>query len=270
MDPLLASIMVRGLPLEVWITLPLVVIALYVVFRWRKFGEDSFTWNHSYFKRACTFGIGVWLLSYVSTLPPEPWQRAAVWVAAAIIGVLALDYWGGEGIFPAATIGLFMVLVGATAMPIPKVIGHFIYGDFEPNRREPVFRPNIPADWQLVRGTSSTYRSPRGGAGLFEIRDLPPFAEPPDEAAITERFRELLDGMEPALKPVTTPPLSFTKTKLGLLAFAEYPSKDHGLVAVWLMAGSKPVSATYHDGSNAAAEADIREGREILRTATVR
>src|SRR5690349_7765283 len=96
MEPTLAQIRFRGVPLEWWLTLPFVIICLYLVFRWRKFGEDAFTWNHEYFKHACSIGAGVWFAAFIATFLMEPSHIAIFWLSAFIVAVLALSYWASQ------------------------------------------------------------------------------------------------------------------------------------------------------------------------------
>jgi len=274
MEALIASISVRGVPLEVWITLPVVILALYAIFRWQKFGEDSFTWNHKYFQRAVAFGFGVWILSYLSTLPPEYWQRALIWVVVSIIAILAMDYWGGEGIFPAARLTLLMVLVGVTVMPLPRVIGHFVYGDFEPNRKTADgvvtrhFLLQLKDGWQSLAGHSPrTYRSARAGAGFLQVSMYPPLEGTMDGERAEKQLDQMLKEISGDLK--IGPPLtnSHGPAKNGVLAFAKYRSDEHGVLGFWLIPTPEAtIFASYTDGSPAAAEADIRECQEMLST----
>ena len=275
MEIVVSSIRVRGLPLEVWVTLPLVILALYAIFRWRKYGEDTFTWNHTYLKRAVAFGTGIWFLSYFSTLPPEYWQRVVFWIVVSIVGILAMDYWGGEGIFPAATMTLLMVLVGVTAMPLPRIIGHFIYGDFEPGRRPATGKIekqtlifDLPPGWAEIPGKlSRTYRSSRPGAGFFQLSMHPPLEGVVDGPRAEKELDALLGEMKSDMKFGRRLELTHLPAKAGVLAFAKYRSDEHGTLGFWLLPTKAMVFATYVDGGPAATEADLRDATRALQSA---
>lgn len=271
----LASIRFHQVPIEAWATLPVVILALYAIFRWRKFGENSFTWNHNYFKRAVAFGIGVWAISCLATLAPEYWQRAAIWIAVSIAGILAMDYWGGEGIFPAATNTMLMVLVGVTAMPLPKAIGHFIYGDFEPDRRPAAaeiptrhFMLHLLPGWQTIPGKPSrTYRSSRAGSGFFQLSMHPPLEGRVDGARAEKELDSMLGEMTSEMKFGRRLEIGRVSAKSGPLAFAKYQSDEHGTLGFWLLPGEAMIFATYVDGGSTASAADIREAQQMLQAA---
>lgn len=270
-----AVIRLNGVPLEAWVTLPLVVVSLYVLFRWRKFGEDSFTWNHSYLKRAVVYGVGVWGLSLVIPLLPEPWQRIAAWVALAAIATVALDYWGGEGLASALKAALLMAAIGFLAMPLPAYIGRFVYGEQTPTilkelRREGkarTFHLALPPSWEELAGSSPRgYRSSRPGAGILQISLQPPLNGPVDAERARRELDTLLVKLDADLGVGKRLTLTTTPGVFGPIAKATTQSEQHGLLAFWLLPGEVTIFATYTDGSSRAAEADITEADAALRT----
>ncbi len=282
-DPLFAiSIRFRGIPIETWALLPAVIAALYVIFRWRKFGEDSFTWNHTYHTRAIAYGLGVWGLVVVTPLLPEPWHRFVLWGVVAIITILILDYWGSDGIFGSAILVLFMLLVGVTALPLPRVIGHFLYGEpdlaTESTPDEPAilrelraegklttFALELPPNWKEVTGQKlRTYRSDRVDGGVLQISLFPPDEKPLDGPQLEQKLGGLLDdlGTEMAFGPRVS--LAHSQAAAGLMATARHRSKDHGALAFWMIASEATIFASYTDGGEDAAESDIAEiGRAL-------
>lgn len=111
----LAFIQIYRIPPEA-ILIPVIIAYLYVIFRWRKFGEDAFTWNHEYLSRACKIALPVWIAGFLSWSLPEVWQIAVLWVVAFIAIVLAMNYWASEDLLNAAIISLFICVAGLGTM----------------------------------------------------------------------------------------------------------------------------------------------------------
>lgn len=276
MEPTVALIRVRGVPLELWLTLPFVVICLYLIFRWRKFGEDSFTWNHEYFKLACSIGAAVWGATFLATFLPEPWHIAVFWLVAFIGAVLALSYWGSQGLTSAAILSLFIIFVGVVSMPIPQFIRHFLFGTQEPARRDFLagvprrsFTLNLLDGWQELPGKSPrTYSRQADGSGVLQVSLQPALEHAVTSGGDAEReLSELLDSIGKDMVLGQRVSVSHEECASGIMAFADYKSDQHGLMRFWLIPTEVTVFASYTDGRSTVSEREIAEAHKTLKGA---
>jgi hypothetical protein len=276
MESTLAQIRIRGVPLEGWLTLPFVVVCLYLIFRWRKFGEDAFTWNHEYFKLACSVGVAVWIGAFLATFLPEPWHIASFWLVACIGAVLALSYWCSQDLASAAILSLLIVAVGVIAMPIPRFIRHFLFGAPEPARRDVLagaprrsFALKLPDGWQEIPGKSPrTYTRRAEGSGFFQVSLQPPLDHPATTGADAEReLSDLLDSIGKNMDLGRRLSVAHEECASGIMAFADYQSDKHGLMRFWLLPTEVTVFTSYTDGSPAVAESELAEAHRALKEA---
>lgn len=274
MEPTLAQIRFRGVPLELWLTLPFVVICLYLVFRWRKFGEDAFTWNHEYFKLACSIGAAVWIAAFLATFLPEPWHIGVFWVVAFIVAVLALSYWASQELPSAAILSLLIVVVGVVSMPIPRFIRHFLFGASDPARKDILagiprrtFTLNLPDGWRELPGKSPrTYSRQAEGSGVLQVSFQPPLDHPATTGADAEReLSGLLDSIGKDMALGQRLSISHEECASGIMAFANYQSEQHGLMRFWLLPTEVTVFATYTDGRSTVSEREIAGAHKTLK-----
>lgn len=98
------------------------VICLYAVFRWRRFGEDAYTWNHEYFKLALTFGMALCALALFSTrLFQEPWEHTALWATVFVLTVLTLRWSRHQDWANTAILSMAVIVVGLGSIPLEAV-----------------------------------------------------------------------------------------------------------------------------------------------------
>ena len=276
MEPIIAQIRINRVPLEFWLTLPFVVVCLYLVFRWRKFGEDAFTWNHEYFKLACSIGAAVWGGVFLVRFLPEPWHIAVFWLVVFIGAVLALSYWGSQELLNAAILALFIVVVGVVSMPIPRFVRHFLFGVSEPTRKDILagiphrsFALNLPDGWQEISGKSPrTYTRRAEGSGVLQLSLQPPLDRPITTGTDAEKeLSELLDSIGKDMDLGKRLSMSHEDCASGIMAFADYQSEKHGPMRFWLIPTELTVFATYTDGRATVAEPEIADAHRSLKAA---
>lgn len=272
---------INGIPLEAWVTLPIVILAVYFLFRWRKFGEDTFTWNHRYLALAIPYGAAIWTIGYGATFLPELWMRLSLWAALIVIGSLALDYFETEGFTRSAILVLFLALIGLTAMPLPALVRPLVFGESTP-RRSPAEPPiikelrdagkvrtlvvSVPENWrELPDQRPRAYRSDRPGAGILRISLFPPEDNPIHGPAASDHLAKLIDKLGPSLDPGKNLRRNHTNTPIGTLATARYQSDEHGLTAFFLIPSELTIFATYTDGAPEIAKQEITEAIAILK-----
>lgn len=263
-------------PLELLLTVPLVVICLYFIFRWRKFGEDAFTWNHEYFQLACSFGVAVCVAGFIATFLPQPWHIAVFWLVAFIGLVVGLSYWASQELAGAAILSILIVIVGVVSMPIPRAIHRFMFGAPEPAREDILagvprrsFAMSLPDGWHELPGKSPrTYTRQAEGSGVLQISLQPPSDHPISTGTDAEKeLTQLLDSIGKSMDLGRRLSISHDTCASGVMAFADYQSDQHGLMRFWLIPTEVTVFATYTDGRSSVAEHEIAEAHTTLKAA---
>jgi hypothetical protein len=271
-----ARIRISGLPLEMWLTLPFVVICLYFVFRWRKFGEDAFSWNHEYSQLACSIGVAVWISVFLVGFLSEPWHVAVFWLVAFIGTVLALSCWRNQELLDAVSLAALIVVVGVISMPVPAHIGHFLFGAPEPERNDVLahlprrsLALNLPDGWREIPGeTPRTYTRRAEGSGLLQLSLEPPLDPRVTSGADAEKeLSQLLDSIGKKMDLGKRISLSHEECASGIMAFADYQSDKHGPLRFWLIPAEVTVIASYTDGRPTVAEPEIAEAHRTLKAA---
>jgi hypothetical protein len=280
---MLALFRVRSLELPTSLLVyPCVVLCLYVVFRWRKFGEDDYTWNHSYFRYACGVGAIVWLIAFLVGWFTEPWEIGLCWLVAAVVGTLVLSRWTATDWLRTILLALLIAGVGVLAMPAQRWIGWALYHPVKVRYRPSVldgvpisrfvFQP--PAGWrEIPNQRPRTYRRDAAGSGVFQVSLLPP-VEPSISAsgeAAEQTLAKMLDEVGKDMDLGQRLSLTHEPCATGFLATARHQTAQHGLICFWLIQTHAPphtaVFATYTDGG-APAQEEIAQFQQALKTAS--
>ena len=268
---------ILGVPVQWWIALPVVVLCLYAVFRWRRFGEDAYTWNHEYFKLALTFGMALCALALLSVrLFREPWEHAALWAAVFIATGLTLRFSRRQDWVNTAVLSAAVVVVGLGSVALSGTIRHALFRPVRWDANDPLagiprstFSPVFPDGWQEQPGRSPhTYKRGDAGSGVFQISLLPPPDEPNPTGADAEKdLSNILDIVAKDMNLGQRISISREDAAAGPMAFADYRTDTHGPVRFWMILAETRVFASYTDGKSPVAEREIAEVHAVLKAA---
>ena len=268
---------ILGVPLQWWLTFPLVVLCLYGVFRWRRFGEDSYAWNHQYFQLALAFSMAVCALALCSTrLLSETWQHAALWTTVLVATGLTLRFARGQDWTNTAILSVAVVALGLGSIRLAGTIGPALYRPTRPRVHDPLagvpratFSPEFPAGWQEQPGQSPrAYKRGAEGSGVLQISLYPPSDRPaPTGADAEQELSDALDSVANNMHLGERVSLSHEDGAAGPLAFADYHTEAHGPVRFWMILSQVRVFASYTDGKSPVAEREIAEAHAVLKAA---
>lgn len=271
------DIPILGVPLQWWITLPVMVICLYAVFRWRRFGEDAYTWNHEYFKLALTFATALCALTLLSTLwLPERWEQAALWAAIFVATGLTLRFSRHQDWANTAVLSVAIIVIGLGSVALAGTIRHALFRPVKWGANDPLagvprstFSPVFPPGWQEQPGLSPhAYKRGDAGSGVLQVSLLPP----PDGANPTgaEAEKDLSDALDSVAKGMDLGQrvsISHEDATAGPMAFADYQTNTHGPVRFWMILSEARIFASYTDGKSPTAEREIGEAQAVLKSA---